>query len=246
MKMEAERQKQLEEEAKMKAQLEAIEMEKQKAKEETKRKEREKMAAIKAELDQAEKKRAAQEAEREKQRAEAWVARMNAEADAKAEEKQKKEEEEVAKKKAAEEAAAERKKLFRTKSQVMAEEEEQRRQERARRQEEEFGCAIAGGFEKGDYVIAQNNMSVQGEIIVKKGTRGVVRGPSETDPQNRVSVAFDKREKAGYAQINVVHFEIKVTDAPLQKDPNVSELIEKIMTPRDARSKQVVNELEED
>eukprot|EP00434_Breviolum_minutum_P036028 symbB.v1.2.031907.t1/scaffold3756.1/size50862/1 len=179
-------------------------------------------------------------------RAEAWVAKMNAEASAKAEEKRQKEEEEAAKKKAAEEAAAERKKLFRTKSQLMAEEEEERRKERARRQEEEFGCAIAGGFEKGDYVIAQNNMSVQGEIIVKKGTRGIVRGPSETDPQNRVSVAFDKREKAGYAQINVVHFEIKVTDKPLQKDPNVSELIEKIMTPRDARSKQVVNELEED
>ncbi|CAE7261629.1 unnamed protein product [Symbiodinium natans] len=87
----------------------------------------------------------------------------------------------------------------------MAEEEEERRKERARRQEEEFGCAIAGGFEKGDFVLAQNNMSVNGEIIkpfkpykpskplktlktlnldlrsvngeiiVKKGTRGVVR-----------------------------------------------------------------------
>lgn len=233
----------------MKAQLEAIEQEKQRereAKEEKKRKEREKLAAIKAELDKAEKERQAKEAEREKARADAWVAKMNAETAAKVEEKRKKEEEEAAKKKAAEEAAAERKRLFRTKSQLLAEEEEERKKERARRQEEEFGCAIAGGFEKGDFVLAQNNMSVQGEIIVKKGTRGVVRGPSETDPQNRVSVAFEKREKAGYAQINVVHFEIKVTEAPPQKNEIVAELIEKIMTPRDIKSKQVVNELQED
>ena len=30
-----------------------------------------------------------------------------------------------------------------------------------------------------------------------KSTVGVARGPSETDPQNRVSVAFEKREKVG-------------------------------------------------
>ncbi|OLP84484.1 hypothetical protein AK812_SmicGene34638, partial [Symbiodinium microadriaticum] len=169
--------------------------------------------------------------------ADAWVAKMNAETAAKVEEKRKKEEEEAAKKKAAEEAAAERKRLFRTKSQLLAEEEEERKKERARRQEEEFGCAIAGGFEKGDFVLAQNNMHLfrmslakpdhassvgkcrnfanmpQGDFVLAQNNMLaliiLILGPSETDPQNRVSVAFEKREKAGYAQINVVHFEIK-------------------------------------
>ena len=78
--------------------------------------------------------------------------------------------------------------------------------------------------------------------------------------------SFECLSQAGYAQINVVHFEIKVeerliylffkvTDAPLVKDPAIAALIEqhpgfslsfhlfsfrRIMTPRDARNKQVV------
>lgn len=214
------------------------------ARDEKKRKEKEKLAKLKAELDKSEEERQIKDKEREKQRAEAWVAKMNAEAQAKADAKQKAQEEEAEKKKAAEEAAAERKRLFRTKSQIMAEDEERRRKERAAKQEEEYGCAIAGGFEKGDYVVAANNMSVNGEIIVKKGTRGQVRGPSETDPENRVSVAFEKREMAGYAQINVVHFEIKVTDKPPEKDAVIAGVIDQLVR-RDSKSKQVVNALED-
>lgn len=200
------------------------------------------MAKLKAELDKAEEERQLKDKEREKQRADAWVAKMNAEAQAKADAKQKAIEEEAEKKKAAEEAAAERKALFRTKSQIMAEEEEKRRKEKAAKQQEEYGCAIAGGFDKGDYVLSVNNMSVNGEIIVKKGTRGVVRGPSETDPDNRVSVAFEKREQAGYAQINVVHFEIKLTDPPPEKDAVVAGVIDQLVR-RDSKSKQVVNDI---
>merc|ERR1712151_157224 len=69
--------------------------------------------------------------------------------------------------------------------------------------------ALAGGFYKGQRVVAKINICVQGRVVVKEGTAGTAVGPADTDPQNRISVKFLSREDAGIGKLNVVPREIR-------------------------------------
>jgi len=68
---------------------------------------------------------------------------------------------------------------------------------------------LAGGFYKGQRVIATQNISVRGNVVVKAGTAGSVVGPSESDPTARIAVRFLQREDVGLGNLNVVPREIK-------------------------------------
>merc|ERR1712045_582989 len=68
---------------------------------------------------------------------------------------------------------------------------------------------VAGGFYKGQRVIATQDITVRGNVVVKAGTAGSVVGPSESDPTARIAVRFLQREDVGLGNLNVVPREIK-------------------------------------
>ena len=53
---------------------------------------------------------------------------------------------------------------------------------------------IAGGFRRGETVLAAKDLRVKGVVVVKANVLGQVVGQSATDPAGRVTVAFTRRE----------------------------------------------------
>ena len=53
---------------------------------------------------------------------------------------------------------------------------------------------IAGGFRRGETVLAAKDLRVKGVVVVKQNVLGTVVGQSSTDPAGRVTVAFARRE----------------------------------------------------
>lgn len=175
--------------------------------EEQKAKEREVKAKAKQMLaeanEEAKKKAAVDEAKRQadiKKKASDAIAKNNAEAQAKkdaeqarkqAEEDKKSTPEAIARRKAAEEAAQ---KAKAPKLDVFAIKK---------------ANTLAGGHFKGQHVTALIDITIKGTMVVRKGTGGIVEGPADTDPVNRVAVKFVPRADGGTGRLNCVPREIR-------------------------------------
>lgn len=68
---------------------------------------------------------------------------------------------------------------------------------------------IAGGFKRGETVLAAKDLRVKGVVVVKQNVLGTVVGQSATDPGGRVTVAFARREDGRSNNLNVVPSEIQ-------------------------------------
>jgi len=68
---------------------------------------------------------------------------------------------------------------------------------------------IAGGFRRGETVLAAKDLRVKGVVVVKQNILGTVVGQSSTDPAGRVTVAFARREDGRSNNLNVVPAEIQ-------------------------------------
>lgn len=68
---------------------------------------------------------------------------------------------------------------------------------------------IAGGYSRGDAVVAARDLCVGGHVVVRTGVLGTVIGPSSQDPTGRVTVTFAWREDRKTNNLNVVPGEIK-------------------------------------
>ncbi|CAJ1405260.1 unnamed protein product [Effrenium voratum] len=68
---------------------------------------------------------------------------------------------------------------------------------------------IAGGFRRGETVLAAKDLRVKGVVVVKQNILGTVVGQSATDPAGRVTVAFARREDGRSNNLNVVPAEIQ-------------------------------------
>lgn len=68
---------------------------------------------------------------------------------------------------------------------------------------------IAGGFRRGETVLAAKDLRVKGIVVVKQNVLGTVVGQSSTDPAGRVTVAFARREDGRSNNLNVVPAEIQ-------------------------------------
>jgi len=90
------------------------------------------------------------------------------------------------------------------------EEEEEARKKREHEEKRGNSAMIAGGFTKGQLVIAASPVVVRGQVLVAKGTRGSVVGPALTNPAERVHVVFKNAKKVS---INVVPQEIRPAQA---------------------------------
>ncbi|CAK9051590.1 RING-type domain-containing protein [Durusdinium trenchii] len=68
---------------------------------------------------------------------------------------------------------------------------------------------IAGGFRRGETVLAAKDLRVKGLVVVKQNVLGTVVGQSATDPGGRVTVCFTRREDGRSNNLNVVPAEIQ-------------------------------------
>jgi len=73
---------------------------------------------------------------------------------------------------------------------------------------------IAGGYTRGDAVVAARDLCVGGHVVVRTGVLGTVIGPSSQDPTGRVTVTFAWREDRKTNNLNVVPGEIKPVEPP--------------------------------
>lgn len=73
---------------------------------------------------------------------------------------------------------------------------------------------IAGGYSRGDAVVAARDLCVGGHVVVRTGVLGTVIGPSSQDPSGRVTVTFAWREDRKTNNLNVVPGEIKPVEPP--------------------------------
>jgi energy-converting hydrogenase Eha subunit E len=73
---------------------------------------------------------------------------------------------------------------------------------------------VAGGYTRGDAVVAARDLCVGGHIVVRTGVLGTVIGPSSQDPTGRVTVTFAWREDRKTNNLNVVPGEIKPVEPP--------------------------------
>jgi len=150
---------------------------------------------------EAKRKEAEMEAKRQleaKQRIEEAEAKRQAEIKRKAEEAEAKRKLEEATTKVKSGESDNRKKLFKIEKRKVGDVGDRFRKE-----------TVAGGFYKGQRVIATQDITVRGNIVVKAGTAGSVVGPAESDPTARISVRFLQREDHGLGNLNVVPREIK-------------------------------------
>lgn len=86
----------------------------------------------------------------------------------------------------------------------------QRRQnEDAKRAAGLAGPKLAGDFRVKDHVVAVQDITIRGNLVVLAGTGGIVLGPAETDPMNRIAIDFVKRQDGGTVPINAVPKEIR-------------------------------------
>lgn len=76
---------------------------------------------------------------------------------------------------------------------------------------DDLALLIAGGFRRGESVIAAKDLRVKGVVVVKQGVVGTVIGQSSTDPSGRVTIAFARREDGRCNNLNVVPTEIQRT-----------------------------------
>merc|ERR1712107_446126 len=67
---------------------------------------------------------------------------------------------------------------------------------------------IAGGYRERQHVMAAQDITIRGNLVVLARTAGIVLGPAETDPIGRIAVEFVKRQDGGVACLNVVPKEI--------------------------------------
>jgi len=74
--------------------------------------------------------------------------------------------------------------------------------------------AVAGGFARGDEVIAARDLCVGGNVVVKASVLGTVIGPSSLDPVGRVTVTFAWREDGKTNNLNVMPSEIRPVEPP--------------------------------
>jgi len=73
---------------------------------------------------------------------------------------------------------------------------------------------VAGGYTRGDAVMAARDLCVGGHTVVRSGVLGTVIGPSSQDPTGRVTVTFAWREDRKTNNLNVVPGEIKPVEPP--------------------------------
>lgn len=73
---------------------------------------------------------------------------------------------------------------------------------------------VAGGYSRGDAVMAARDLCVGGHTVVRSGVLGTVIGPSNQDPTGRVTVTFAWREDRKTNNLNVVPGEIKPVEPP--------------------------------
>jgi len=73
---------------------------------------------------------------------------------------------------------------------------------------------VAGGYSRGDAVVAARDLCVGGHVVVRTGVLGTVVGPSSQDPTGRVTVTFAYREDRKTNNLNVVPGEIKPVEPP--------------------------------
>lgn len=76
-------------------------------------------------------------------------------------------------------------------------------------QADDVRLMIAGGFKRGETVLAAKDLRVKGIVVVKQNVLGTVVGQSATDPAGRVTVAFGRREDGRSNNLNVVPAEIQ-------------------------------------
>lgn len=76
-------------------------------------------------------------------------------------------------------------------------------------QADDVRLMIAGGFKRGETVLAAKDLRVKGVVVVKQNVLGTVVGQSATDPAGRVTVAFVRREDGRSNNLNVVPAEIQ-------------------------------------
>jgi len=69
--------------------------------------------------------------------------------------------------------------------------------------------SVAGGYDRGDTVMATRDLCVGGKVVVRSNVHGTVIGPSGQDPIGRVTVAFAWREDGKSNNLNVVTSEIR-------------------------------------
>merc|ERR1719431_255519 len=65
---------------------------------------------------------------------------------------------------------------------------------------------LPGGYKIGQKVKSTHDISVKGKIIVKSGSKGVVFGPSQRDPLQRIIVQFANRDR----KVSVTVREVKL------------------------------------
>lgn len=165
-----------------------------KAKErELKRKAKEQLAVFEAESKQKEAAAAAKKESEARSQAKAAEDKKKADAKRKAEElaDATKNEEEAKRKKEEQDS---RKALFSKKSANVIQEKKNQ---------------IAGGFRPKQAVIATQDITIRGNIVILAGTAGTVIGPADTDPVGRVAIDFVKRQDGGKVPMNCVPKEIK-------------------------------------
>jgi len=68
---------------------------------------------------------------------------------------------------------------------------------------------VAGGFFQGQHVVAIQDITIRGNLIIRNRTAGTILGKADTDPINRISVKFVTRADGGKAPINCVPKEIR-------------------------------------
>lgn len=74
---------------------------------------------------------------------------------------------------------------------------------------DDVALMIAGGFRRGESVVAAKDLRVKSLVVVKQGVVGTVVGQSATDPSGRVTVTFARREDGRCNNLNVVPAEIQ-------------------------------------
>lgn len=68
---------------------------------------------------------------------------------------------------------------------------------------------LAGGYVLGQQVESAHDITVRSKVMVRKGVKGVIQGPSASHPQERLNVLFKQRSDKKVRSINVLPFEIR-------------------------------------
>merc|ERR1712039_1162244 len=81
--------------------------------------------------------------------------------------------------------------------------------ERQKRREQELERRrVIGGFLVGQKGRSAQDISVRGQIVVRKASIGTIQGPSAKHPQERINVFFKGRVDGKFRSVNVLPREI--------------------------------------